>query len=397
MRWLLFFLLFWIVDFYFYRHIRLLFPFRSWVIIYWLIPLLLWAGFFLSFFFYRRFQFSYGVIKFLMSAFIIWYVPKLLAVLPYFIEDLISLANWVMKAEVSFSSTRRNVIHSLAVGLFVGPVLAFLHGIFVGKYRLWVRHLRFSHLKLPPKLKGLRIVQFSDLHLGSWEKDTSFMEEAVKRINALKPDIVVMTGDWVNNVAEEMEPFVPILSQIEARIGKWGILGNHDYGHYVHWDSPEAYRKNMRDLELQIQRSGFTLLKNTHEVIEWNGERLALIGVENWGYPPFPQYGDLDQAMRGVPEGIFTILLSHDPSHWEAKVLHSEYFIPLTLSGHTHGMQFGIEIGNWRWSPVQWRYSRWADLYQEGDSFLYVNRGLGFIGFPGRVGIYPEITLIELT
>jgi predicted MPP superfamily phosphohydrolase len=397
MRWIFFFLLFWALDSYFYFHIRSLFPFRGFQILYWLIPVALWLSFFSLFFLLRGTAFPYSLIKMVTAALILWYVPKLIAILPYVLEDLISLLFWFAQKGSSISLSRRNVIHAFALTLFVLPFFAFLHGIWVGKYRLWVRRLRFRHPLIPEKLKGLRIVQISDLHLGSWDGDTAFMEKAVETINRLNPHLVVMTGDWVNNLAEEMKPFIPLLQRIQAQIGKWGILGNHDYGIYMRWKTPQDRERNLTQLKSFIRQCGFALLNNSHQVLQWEGEPFVLVGVENWGYPPFPQYGDLDKAMEGVPQGLFTILLSHDPSHWEAKVLPSGYSIPLTLSGHTHGMQFGIELGKWRWSPVQWRYSRWADLYQEGDRFLYVNRGLGFIGFPGRVGIYPEITLIELT
>jgi hypothetical protein len=207
---------------------------------------------------------------------------------------------------------------------------------------------------------------------------------------------MVFTGDLVNNEATEMEGWMKIFGGLEAPFGKFSILGNHDYGDYFGWGSPEAKQKNFEDLKAAQKELGFRLLMNENAEIVKKGGRIALLGSENWGRPPFRQYGDLKKAAAGVEPSTFKILLTHDPSHWDGEALGFPERISLTLSGHTHGMQFGIEIPGWKWSPVKYRYPRWAGLYQEQDKFLYVNRGFGYLGFPGRVGIWPEVTVITL-
>ena len=214
-------------------------------------------------------------------------------------------------------------------------------------------------------------------------------------MNKLEPDLICFTGDMVHNFSEELDPFVDILKQLKAPLGKYAVLGNHDYGHYFNWKSPEEEAANLERVKSLIREAGFDLLLNENRTISLNGSSLSLIGVENWGKPPFPQLGDLDQALKGVHPDHIKILLSHDPSHWDLQVKDKED-IALTLSGHTHGMQFGIEIGKLKWSPSRWTYKHWAGLYSENGKKLYVNRGLGFTGYPGRVGIRPEITLLTL-
>jgi len=249
---------------------------------------------------------------------------------------------------------------------------------------------------LPPSFSGLKIVQISDIHLAGFYKQPDHIRDVVELVNRLGPDLILFTGDMVHNFSEEMDPFITVLSQLSAPLGKYAILGNHDYGHYYSWKSEQAERDNLERVKDQIRAAGFDLLLNEHRTISLNGDSLELVGVENWGKPPFPQEGDLSKAMEGSAPDLVKILLSHDPSHWNLKVRGKEP-IALTLSGHTHGMQFGIEIGNFRWSPSRWTYKQWAGLYRENGQYLYVNRGLGYTGFPGRVGIRPEITLLTLT
>jgi predicted MPP superfamily phosphohydrolase len=256
---------------------------------------------------------------------------------------------------------------------------------------------------LPFGKRKLRIVQISDSHLGTFgEEGVDEVSEAIGLINELEPDFVFFTGDLVNNIAEEALPFVGLFASIEAKQGKYSILGNHDYAEYMYrGDSPamkEKKRLNMIQLEEVHQKMGFQLLRNEHVIIGEEGDsKLAIIGVENWGRNFF-QFGDLRKAMSGLPEGMNKILLSHDPTHFEEQVMGKENIF-LTLSGHTHGAQFGVEIPDWgvKWSPSAWfGYKRWGGLYSEGKQNLYVNRGLGCLGFPGRVGIMPEITCIDL-
>jgi predicted MPP superfamily phosphohydrolase len=233
------------------------------------------------------------------------------------------------------------------------------------------------------------------MHLGSFNKNFEKIAKAVDLINEQEPDLILFTGDLVNNFAEETNGWAPVLSKMKAKIGKYSILGNHDYGDYSHWKLPEDKAKNLQEIKDFHKEVGFKLLLNESETITINGEEIALVGVENWGKPPFPQHGDLTKAINGSANLPFKILMSHDPSHWDAQVLDTD--IALTFSGHTHGMQFGLERAGIKWSPVQYKYPRWGGLYQQADQYLYVNRGFGYIGFPGRIGMPPEITFVELS
>lgn len=247
---------------------------------------------------------------------------------------------------------------------------------------------------LPEVFDGFTITQISDIHSGSFDN-----EKAVKRgidlINAQGSDLFVFTGDLVNNQASEIEPWIDVFKVINAEYGKFSILGNHDYGDYIQWNSPEEKAKNLAQLKINHQKLGFKLLLDEHVKIEKDGEAITLLGVENWGLG-FGQRGNLNKALEGIDNNSVKILLSHDPSHWDAEIKKRPEHIHLTLSGHTHGMQFGIELFGWKWSPVKYRYKNWAGLFEEAGRYLYVNRGFGFLGFSGRVGIWPEITVIKL-
>lgn len=249
---------------------------------------------------------------------------------------------------------------------------------------------------LPESFKGYKIIQISDVHSGSFS-DPGKLQHAVELINEQNPDLVLFTGDMVNNVADEFKPFIPLFSKIKAKDGKFAVLGNHDYADYVTWASLDAKKKNLDTLIDYEKQAGFDMLRNEHRVIEKNGEKLYILGVENWGLKPFPQFGRIDDALKGVPESAAKILMSHDPTHFDYVVKKHPGNIHLTLSGHTHGMQFGLDLKNVKWSPVQYRYPKWADLYESEGKLLYVNRGFGVLGYPGRVGVLPEITLFELS
>lgn len=248
--------------------------------------------------------------------------------------------------------------------------------------------------------KGFKIVQISDIHSGSFHiNDQSKIQKGIDAINAERPDIILFTGDLVNNAAREFEKWTSTFSQLRAPLGIYSILGNHDYGDYYQWETYEAKKANLEHLKDLQRQMGWHLLDNKAVHLHPAGiqDKLALVGVENWSAKSqFPKYGRLNDALAGLDEGTIKILMSHDPSHWEAEVLQKHPSIKLTLSGHTHGMQFGLETPFVRWSPVQWVYKQWAGLYQQYDQYLYVNRGWGFLGYPGRVGIMPEITIIEL-
>jgi hypothetical protein len=265
------------------------------------------------------------------------------------------------------------------------------------RYRYKLNHVKLSLKDLPDEFKGLKIIQISDVHSGSFD-DPAAVAEGVEAIMNEKPDLILFTGDLVNDRAEEIVPYKEVFNKLNAPLGVYSVLGNHDYGDYVRWRSDEEKKENLEQLKQHHADMGWRLLVNEHVLLQRNNQQIALIGIENWGARGFTKYGDMKKAVAGLEnaEVPVKILLSHDPSHWEAEVRKDYQEIALTLSGHTHGMQFGIEIPGFKWSPVQFVYKHWAGLYQEENQYLYVNRGFGFIGYQGRLGILPEITMIEL-
>ncbi len=349
---------------------------------------------------------AYIFAGYLVAGFALFYIPKFVFIVFVLIKDIQGAIRWLVTRfrKKRFKRTTKSVGRKMdradflyQMGLFLAaiPFASVLYGVTKGKFNYRVIRENLSFKRLPKSFKGLKIVQISDMHLGSFNKKFEPIEKAIELINEQKPDLILFTGDLVNNFAEETEDWAPVLSKMKAKIGKYSILGNHDYGDYSEWETPEAKAKNLASIKGFHKKMGFRLLLNETENIRINNEEIALIGVENWGKPPFPQHGDLEQAMLGVTPGAFKLLMSHDPSHWDAKVL-DKTDIELTFSGHTHGMQFGIERAGIKWSPVQYKYPRWGGLYREEEQFLYVNRGFGYIGFPGRIGMPPEITVIEL-
>ncbi len=275
------------------------------------------------------------------------------------------------------------------------PLITLGYGIHSGAYDYHIRRKTIYFKKLPKALDGLKVGQISDIHSGSFF-DKIAVQGGVDMLMNEKPDIIFFTGDLVNDESAEIKEYFSIFKQVKADLGVFSVMGNHDYGTYRHWDNPALQQADVKKLH-QIQRAmGWNLLLNQKGIVKVGGEELPIIGVENWGKGRFPRYGDLQQAARGLDKEQFKILLSHDPSHWDAQVRPHHPDIDLTLSGHTHGFQFGVEIGDIKWSPSQYIYDQWAGLYQKDDQFLYVNRGFGFIGYPGRVGILPEITILEL-
>jgi len=286
-----------------------------------------------------------------------------------------------------------------SVALIIGglSVSGFLYGI-TNRYNYQIKKLKISFKNLPASFRGLKIVQISDVHSGSFD-NINAVARGIEKIMAQKPDIIFFTGDLVNNKAEEIMPYMETFSKLKAPLGVYSILGNHDYGDYVEWKSKEEKAANLEALKNAQRSMGWKLMMNEHVVLEKGDDKIAVLGIENWGAKAnFPKYGDLKRAYTGLPEKNvpFKILLSHDPSHFDAQVQSLYKDIDLTLSGHTHGMQFGIDIPGIKWSPVKYVYSKWAGLYQTGAQYLYVNRGFGFLGYPGRLGILPEITVIEL-
>jgi uncharacterized protein len=333
------------------------------------------------------------------NAFIALFIPKLVFSGFLFAEDVVRLAQGIWNTTMQRSSddfipSRRLFVAQLAMGAAAIPFGAILYGMVKGKYSYRVHRHTIHFPDLPDAFDGFKITQLSDIHAGSFDNI-----EAVKRgvalANAQQSDIIVFTGDLVNNEAAEIIPYQSVFQSLEAPFGKFSILGNHDYGDYKAWGSLSEKQNNFRALLRYHAEMGFRLLLDEHLMIEKDGQSLALIGVENWGHG-FAQYGDLAAATKGLPDDCFAILLSHDPTHWEKQVKQLTKKIHLTLSGHTHGAQMGVELGNFKWSPIKFRYPKWAGLYQEAGKYLYINRGFGFLGFSGRVGILPEITVLEL-
>jgi predicted MPP superfamily phosphohydrolase len=294
----------------------------------------------------------------------------------------------------SFMPERRRFVSQVALGIAAIPFTSFLYGMTRGKHNYKVHRHTLYFKDLPPAFEGFTITQISDIHSGSFE-DEAAVRRGIEMINQQDSDLFVFTGDLVNSVASEFDRWADIFGQIRAPYGKFSILGNHDYGDYHFWPSEQAKADNFRALKEQHSATGFRLLLDEHVAIEKDGQRLSLLGVENWGLG-FGQRGDLKKALQNVASDDFKILLSHDPTHWDHEVKSRDEHIHLTLSGHTHGMQVGVELPGFRWSPVKYRYPKWAGLYEENDRFLYINRGFGYLGFHGRVGIWPEITVLEL-
>ncbi|WP_191858120.1 metallophosphoesterase [Hanstruepera ponticola] len=294
-------------------------------------------------------------------------------------------------------SNKESLLIIPLIGLFSGflPFFVIAYGIFKAAYRFKIHHLELPFDNLPAAFNGLKIVQISDLHLGSFNHRFKILKRAFKLINELNPDIICFTGDLVNNYAWELRGWSRVFRILQAKIGMYAVLGNHDYGDYSKWQSEEEKEKNFNRIKSFLTENGFNLLLNESNLIKIDQDKIAIVGVENWGNPPFKQYGDLNKALKHVENKDFKILLSHDPSHWSQEVI-TQTNIALTLSGHTHGMQAGIQLKKKQWSPIKYKYKHWAGLYEYDKQFLYVNRGLGWMGFPGRLGMRPEITCITL-
>lgn len=405
-----------LVDFYTYRGIKpLIARIRFSVIrkslrtLFWGISLIVFAGFCLFMFGIKHVKQSdaYTYVGYLVAGFALFYIPKFVFILFVLLRDIQRVIwgtiQWfrgrrkknVPQLNATKKMERSEFLYQMGLVIAAIPFASILYGVTKGKFNYRVMRERISFKRLPESFKGLKIVQISDMHLGSFNRKFEPIEKAVELINEQESDLIFFTGDLVNNFAEETEDWAPVLSKMKAKMGKYSILGNHDYGDYSEWKSPAEKEKNLDAIKKFHKKMGFRLLLNETESIRINDEEISVIGVENWGKPPFPQHGDLKKAMEGADPDAFKLLLSHDPSHWDAEVLNTTD-IELTFAGHTHGMQFGIERAGIKWSPVQYKYPRWGGLYKEQQQYLYVNRGFGYIGFPGRIGMPPEITVIEL-
>lgn len=343
--------------------------------------------------------------RFISSVVLILAVCKLLGISFLIIDDIVRLFRWLFslfverKEEVMEAGkgiSRLKFFSQLAVGFTVIPAIGFIYGMVRGAYKYRVHNVKLNFPNLPHEFNGFKIVQLSDIHVGSFVNDQG-LKTAFDIVEQQNADLVLFTGDLVNNIATEVEGYEQQFKRLNAPHGVYSVLGNHDYGDYVQWDSVDEKVKNLEKLKARQKEFGWKLLMNEHVPIEKNGAKIALLGIENWGgNMRFPRYGKLKEAYEGTEQYPFKLLMSHDPSHWDMQVQLEYPDIDLTLSGHTHGMQFGIEIPGLKWSPVKYIYKNWAGLYKKDSQYLYVNRGLGFIGYPGRLGIWPEITVIEL-
>jgi len=374
--------------------------------LYWTISVLSVIGF-LLFSFTGQLFLGKKIRTYLFATIIGFFLAKLVIVLILFVDDIRRLIQWLLNKLplVNSSSTialtddaiSRSVFVSW-LGLAAGSSLfgSLLYG-FGNKYQYKVIKQQLSYDNLPESFKGLKIVHISDIHSGSF-LDKKAVERGVELIMEQQADLILFTGDLVNDKATEMNDYINLFSKLKAPLGVFSTLGNHDYGDYVEWPIDGISKdQNIENLKKVHAIMGWKLLMNEHVILEKNNEQIALLGIENWSAKArFPKHGKMNLAYPGTEKYPFKILMSHDPSHWHAEVRAAYKDIDLTLSGHTHGMQFGVEIPGFKWSPIQYIYKEWAGLYEEDNKKLYVNRGFGFIGYPGRVGVMPEITLIEL-
>ena len=337
--------------------------------------------------------------QYAIAGLLTWLIICLFVTLPLLLEDITRLIKAIFRKPTNKAPripSRRKFVSTLGWGLAAIPFASILYSIFKGKYnyKVWKYTLYFDNL--PKAFDGYRITQISDIHCGSFDNYEK-IRYGVELINSQKSDVILFTGDLVNNLANEVHNWKSLFATLQAPDGVFSIMGNHDYGDYSSWETTEAKQQNLEHLFQLQKQMGWQLLLNEHCYLERNGEKIALIGVENWGHGRFSKYGDLNKAMEGVNTEDFKILMSHDPTHWQEVVLPENKDIQLTLSGHTHGMQCGIEIPGWlKWSPSQYIYKYWGGMYEEDGKYLNVNRGFGYHAFPGRLGVWPEITVIEL-
>lgn len=396
---ILFSVLILVVEFYAYQALKTITRNKIIKILWIVIAIVVYINFFHTIFTTPRsagqtleFQYALGFLLMLL-------IPKGVFLIFMFGEDVVrviqKLVSVFSPGETKTFPGRRVFVSKMALGLASIPFAGFIYGIIQGRYNYKVLKYELFFEDLPNAFDGMTITQFSDIHSGSFTNKDK-IQYGIDLINAQKSDLLLFTGDIVNNRGDEMEPWVDMFKTLEAPMGKYSILGNHDYGDYMEWKSEEDKKGNFQLVKDLHPKIGFDLLLNENRILEKNGEKIALLGVENWG-KGFNQAGDLEIASQGVNKEDFKILMTHDPSHWDHKVKHDDFNYHLTLSGHTHGLQMGIEIpGFFKWSPSQYIYKQWAGLYNEFGRFINVNRGFGYHAFPGRVGIWPEITVITL-
>jgi len=379
--------LWFLIDLYFFQavHAVTTIPYFLWF--YWIYDVL--VGAVLLYFAFsgtliRKFP---ALMSALVSMLLISFIPKLCGLPVLLLEDL--------TRPFRGEPARTVWVSEIALGVAAIPFLGLLFGLTRGRHYYKIHRETLFFDDLPDAFDGFTITQLSDVHSGSFTS-VKGVQKGLDLVNQQQSDLILFTGDLVNNMASEMEPWIPAFAGLKAPVGKYSILGNHDYGDYMRWESEADQAANLNRLKVIHKEIGFRLLLNEAVSIEKGSQSIALIGVENWGKGGFHKYGDLEKATENVPADSFKILMSHDPSHWDAVTLDHKKPIHLTLAGHTHGMQFGIELFGFKWSPVKYIYKQWAGLYEKSGKFLYVNRGFGFLGLKGRVGMWPEITVITL-
>lgn len=408
MTFIVFTLLFLIIDYYVFQAILTVtrnwspswkntFQYGFWI------PTVLAIGALLWWTFGDPYKHGPGFRNWLITGLVATYFSKIFAVAILFVDDMTRGVKWLTNFFYKGSDenipgeaiTRSEFLSKTALVAAAIPFGTMAYGIISGAHDYRIRRQIVKLPHLPKSFDGIKIAQLSDIHSGSFFNKRAVTGGVQMALNE-KPDLIFFTGDLVNNEASEVKDYIEVFNKLKAPLGTYSITGNHDYGDYHRWPSLEAKRKNFRDLIEAHRLLGFKLLMNQHHFLELNGEKIAVLGIENWGGRGFAKYGKLDQAHRGTDEAAVKLLLSHDPSHWDAQVRPSYGDIDLTFAGHTHGFQFGVELGNFKWSPSQYAYKQWGGLYQEGSQYLYVNRGFGYLGYPGRIGMPPEITIIEL-
>ncbi|NSW46319.1 MAG: metallophosphoesterase [Bacteroidales bacterium] len=329
----------------------------------------------------------YTLIFYIISFYLVWIIPKvfLLIISPF-------IFIWLR--------FNKHLLNSIAFKLTILSVTIFwafmlMYGIFIGRNKVTVSHIELKIDRLPRTFDGFKIIQISDIHAGSFWLNAKAFKKILDSCNVQKADLILFTGDAVNQFASELSIINNDLKQLYARYGKYAILGNHDFGDYTIWKSPSEKEKNLKDLIKYLTNNGFKYLRNAHTYICKGNDSIALIGVDNWGLKPFKQYGDLLKALRGIDTNKFSIVLSHDPTHWDEQIKHS-FVRSISLSGHTHAFQFGLDFWGIKWSPSSLKYKKWWGLYNENNNYLYVSRGIGTIGYMGRIGMYPEIVVLTL-
>ena len=394
-----------LIDFYSFKAINSVF--KNWTDkqrklfknIYWGYAIALVLGVFASIFF----GLNIGLRAVILVAFFITFVTKLCFVIILFIDDIRRFFVWIFrksspKKEINKSEnpiSRSEFLVKAGLGVAAIPLVSLTNGIISGAYDYRVRNQVVYFPNLPKAFDGIKLAQISDVHSGSFYNKKAVLG-GVEMLMAQKPDFVFFTGDLVNNKASEMRDYQDIFAKIKAPLGVYSTLGNHDYGNYEKWPNEAAKVKNLEDLKKTHALMGWDLLMNEHRRLKVDGEEIGVLGIENWGAGRFPKFGKMDEAVKNTDDLPIKLLLSHDPSHWRAEILEKYPQIDMSFAGHTHGAQFGIESEYLKWSPVQYIYEEWDGLYQEGHQQLYVNVGYGFLGYPGRVGILPEITIFEL-